>query len=126
VSGHRGQVRVFLCDDAPELRALTKCRLEHDPELLVVGEAGDGEAAVALIAQLRPDVVLLDLSMPNMDGMEALPRLLDAAPNARVIVYSGLAAERVAAIALARGAHRYLEKGESAERVREAVREVAA
>jgi DNA-binding NarL/FixJ family response regulator len=125
LSRGRRQIRVFLCDDAPEIRALTRCRLEHDPALLVVGEAGDGEAAVALIAQLCPDVVMLDLSMPNVDGLEALPRVRDAAPDARVIVYSGLAAHRVAAIALERGAHRYLEKGESAQRIREVVHEVA-
>jgi len=126
VSGVRRQIRVFLCDDAPELRELTRCRLEWDPALLVVGEAGDGEAAVALIAQLCPDVVMLDLSMPNVDGLEALPRVRDAAPGARVIVYSGLAAHRVAAIALERGADRYLDKRESAERVRQVVHEVTA
>jgi len=86
VSGVRRQIRIFICDDAPELRELTRHRLEWDPALSVVGEAGDGEAAVALIAQLCPDVVMLDLSMPNVDGLEALPRVRDAAPSAGVIV----------------------------------------
>jgi DNA-binding NarL/FixJ family response regulator len=125
VRGASGQIRIVICDDAPELCELTRIDLERDPGLVVVGIAGDGEAAVALSASLRPDVIMLDLAMPNVDGLEALPRLRKAAPDAAVIVFSGFSGGRMAEAALERGAHRYVEKGESAERIREAVYEVA-
>src|SRR5256885_1111711 len=66
-------VSVLLCDDVPELRELTRYGLEEDPSLRVVGEAGDGESGLKLTQELKPDVVLLDLSMPGMDGLEAIP-----------------------------------------------------
>ena len=125
MSAAERQIRVIICDDAPELCELTRIDLERDPRLSVVGVAADGEAAVALSAALHPDVVMLDLAMPNVDGLEALPRVRSAAPDAAVIVFSGFSAGRIAEAALERGAHRYLEKGEPAERIREAVYEVA-
>jgi DNA-binding NarL/FixJ family response regulator len=118
-------IRIFLCDDVPELRALLRYGLEEDARLEVVGEAGTAEEAIRAVAGLRPDVVLLDLSMPGMDGLEALPLLRVAAPEAAVIVFSGFAADRMRAPALALGAARYIEKGEPLDAVRTAVREVA-
>ena len=99
--------------------------LEEDPELQVVGEAGDAEKGVEEIAELQPNVVLLDLSMPGMDGLEALPLIRRAAPDTAVIVFSGFTEERMAALALSTGADRYIEKGEPLEKVRQAVRELA-
>jgi DNA-binding NarL/FixJ family response regulator len=119
------QIRIVVCDDAPEVRELTRLLLELDPGLSVVGLAADGEAAVELIGALLPDVAILDLAMPKVDGLQALPRLRAVAPATRVIVVSGFAAARLAAVAIAHGADRYLEKGEPAERIREAVYEVA-
>jgi len=117
-------IRIFLCDDVPELRALLRFGLEADPLLKIVGEAGDATEAVAKAAELQPDVVLLDLSMPGMDGLEAIPLLRDAAPDSAIVVFSGFAAERMAGPALELGAARYVEKGEPLERVREVVHEV--
>jgi DNA-binding NarL/FixJ family response regulator len=118
-------IGVFLCDDVPELRTLLRYGLEEDQRLKVVGEAGTAREAIAAIATLQPDVVLLDLSMPGMDGLEALPLVRSAAPAAAVIVFSGFAADRMREPALALGAARYLEKGEPLSAVRAAVREVA-
>jgi len=118
-------IGVFLCDDVPELRTLLRFGLEEDQRLKVVGEAGNAREAIAAIATLQPDVVLLDLSMPGMDGLEALPLVRSAAPAAAVIVFSGFAADRMREPALALGAARYLEKGEPLSAVRAAVREVA-
>lgn len=118
-------VAVYLCDDVPELRELMKVVLEEDPELRVVGEAGDAETGIEEIAELQPNVVLLDLSMPGMDGLEALPLIRRAAPDTAVIVFSGFTEDRMAALALDRGADRYIAKGEPLENVRRAVRELA-
>lgn len=117
-------IRIFLCDDVPELRALLRYGLEEDEGLVVVGEAGNAEEAIAAVGDLVPDVLLLDLSMPGMDGLEALPLLREAAPSTSVIVFSGFAADRMAEPALSLGAARYLEKGEPLDAVRAAVRAV--
>jgi DNA-binding NarL/FixJ family response regulator len=118
-------VSVYLCDDVPELRELMRLVLEEDPDLRVVGEAGDAQTGVEEIAHLQPSVVLLDLSMPGMDGLEALPLIRRAAPETAVIVFSGFTEERMAALALGSGADRYIEKGEPLEKVRQAVRDLA-
>jgi DNA-binding NarL/FixJ family response regulator len=117
-------VSVYLCDDVPELRQLLRIVLEEDPDLRVVGEAGDAETGIEEIAELQPAVVLLDLSMPGLDGLEALPLIRRAAPDTSVIVFSGFTEERMASLVLERGAARYIEKGEPLEEVRRAVREL--
>ncbi len=118
-------VNIYLCDDVPELRQLLRIILEEDPELRVVGESGNAQIGIEEIAELQPNVVLLDLSMPGMDGLEALPLIRRAAPDTSVIVFSGFTEARMASLVLERGADRYIEKGEPLERVREAVRELA-
>ena len=118
-------IRIFLCDDVPELRALLRYGLEEDEELKVVGEAGNAREGIDRVAELGPDVVLLDLSMPGMDGLEAIPRIREVSPETSIIVFSGFAAERMREPALSLGAVRYLEKGEPLESVRATVREVA-
>lgn len=117
-------VSVYLCDDVPELRQLLRIVLEEDPELRVVGEAGDAATGIEEIAELQPHVALLDLSMPGLDGLEALPLIRRAAPETAVIVFSGFTRERMEPLALERGAARYIEKGEPLEEVRRAVRDL--
>ena len=80
---------IVVVDDAPEVRALVRTRLRLSGVFDVVGEGGDGTAAVALAEQHRPQLMLLDVSMPGMDGLEALPRVLAVSPDTRVVVYSG-------------------------------------
>lgn len=118
-------VSIYVCDDVPELRELMKIVLEEDPELRVVGQAGDAITGIEEIAELQPSVVLLDLSMPGMDGLEALPLIRRASPDTAVIVFSGFTEERMATLVLDRGADRYIEKGEPLEKVRQTVRELA-
>ena len=118
-------VDVYVCDDVPELRQLLRMILEEDERLRVVGDSGDARVGIEEIAELQPNVVLLDLSMPGMDGLEALPLIRRAAPDTSVIVFSGFTEERMASLVLESGADRYIEKGEPLERVREAVRELA-
>src|SRR5881409_1837942 len=93
-------IRIFLCDDVPELRALLRFGLEEDASLRVVGEAGDAQTAIDQAGSLRPDVMLLDLSMPGMDGLEAIPRLGEATPEMAIVVFSGFASDRMAGPAL--------------------------
>ena len=117
-------VSVYLCDDVPELRRLMRLILEEDPALCVIGEADEAKTGIEEIAELQPDVVVLDLSMPGMDGLEALPIIRQTSPDTRVIVFSGFTKERKEALALDRGAHRYIEKGEPLEHVKQAVHEL--
>lgn len=119
------RISIFLCDDVPELRVLLRYGLEEDDDLTVVGEAGTAQEGVAGVGRQRPDVVLLDLSLPGMDGLEAIPLIREASPGTAIVVFSGFAAERMREPALALGATEYLEKGEPLERLRETVRRVA-
>jgi DNA-binding NarL/FixJ family response regulator len=118
-------IRVFLCDDVAAFRALMRFMLEEDPEIAVVGEAADGEAGVDGVAATQPDVVLLDLAMPVCDGIEAMPRMREAAPDARIVALSGFTADRMGAPMLAQGAAAYIEKGADLEVIRDTVRSVA-
>ena len=121
-----GPLRVFLCDDAPGLRALLRACLELEGDLKVVGEAGDGAGLVDAVRDVAADVVLLDLSMPNVDGLEALAELRAADAEIGVVVLSGFDARRMEAQALALGADRYVEKTAAMQQIATAVREVMA
>jgi DNA-binding NarL/FixJ family response regulator len=102
--------RVVLIDDAVRLRDLLREALgRHGLE--VVGEAGDGRSGVCLVEDLSPDVVLLDLAMPGMDGLESISQIRRRSPKTRIVVLSGFEAAHVSRRALALGAHAYLEKG---------------
>ena len=114
-------LRVFLCDDVAEIRVLMRFTLEEDDRLEVVGEAADGEAGVAGVLDTKADVILLDLSMPGMDGLEAIQRLREVAPDTVIVVLSGFSAGRLGEAALELGADRYLEKGEPGEVIRAAI-----
>jgi DNA-binding NarL/FixJ family response regulator len=116
---------VFLCDDVGDVRLLTRVALEESGDLRVVGEADNGAEALAAIAKVEPDVVLVDLSMPGMDGFELIPLIKQAAPSVGILVFSTFGRNRMEPGALEVGADAYLEKGESFERLREVTREVA-
>jgi DNA-binding NarL/FixJ family response regulator len=118
----RKPISVYLVDDVPELRELIKFGMEEDPGFEVVGEAGDGKSALDGIAETRPAAVLLDLSMPDMDGLEAIPEIRKGDPNVAIIVLSGFSAHRMGGPALERGADGYVEKGTPIQELRDATR----
>ncbi len=117
-------IRVFLCDDVQAFRSLMRFVLEEDPNIKVVGEAADGRSGVDGVAQEKPDVVLLDLSMPVLDGLEAIPLMLDVSPGTKIIGLSGFTADRMAETMIAQGAVAYLEKGADLEDIAALIREV--
>jgi DNA-binding NarL/FixJ family response regulator len=115
-------IRVLVCDDVEAFRALMRYALQEDPGIEVVGEAADGMAAIGAAERLQPDVVLLDLTMPVLDGIDAIPAVIERAPAARVVALSGWGAERMAEAALAQGAIAYVEKSDDVQAIRAAVR----
>jgi DNA-binding NarL/FixJ family response regulator len=121
-----GEIRVLLCDDAPSFRALVRYTLAEDPGVVVVGEAGDAESCLRAIEELCPDVVLLDLSMPGMPGLDAIAAMRDRSPGSRIVALSGFGAADMAPVALGRGAHAYVEKGTGTVAIRDAIRAAAA
>jgi PAS domain S-box-containing protein len=108
---------VLIADDYSDIRALLRIQLDALDAFQVVGEAVDGEEAVRLATELQPDVVLLDLAMPRMDGLQALERIREAVPDVRIVAMSGFAAGAMADKVLAAGASRYIEKGVDMELV---------
>ena len=119
-------IRVLVCDDVEAFRALMRYALQEDPDIEVVGEAADGMAAIDAAERLQPDVVLLDLTMPILDGIDAIPAVLRRAPGTRVVALSGWGAERMADAALEQGAIAYLQKSDDVQAIRAAVRAAAA
>lgn len=117
-------IKVLLIDDHKLVRTGIRKILEEATGISVVGEADDGEQGLALAAELKPDVVLLDVSMPGIGGLETLRRLLVTDPSTKVIVVSVHAQEPVPGKLLSAGAFGYLTKGCAADEVVTAVRRV--
>src|ERR671915_1569076 len=118
----RAPTRVFLCDDMADMRLLMRLTLEEEPDLRIVGEATDGQTALPAILETEPDVVLVDLSMPGMEGFGLIPRIRERAPDVGIAVYTALVGPRVEERALACGADRFLRKGAPLDELREVVR----
>ena len=104
-------IRVVLVDDTVEIRRMLRMTLEIDGRFKVIDEAGDGQTAVRIAGEKQPDAVVLDLAMPVMDGLQAIPEILKHAPDAKILVLSGFDARQMSNEALSRGAHDYVEKG---------------
>lgn len=119
------QIRVFICDDDPDLRALLRIRLERDPEISVVGEAGDGAAALEGIVRTRPDVAVVDLVMPRLSGFEVMNRLRTVAPSTRTIMLSGSVTDRSSRVVHAAGGVACLQKASGLRSVVPAIHEAA-
>jgi DNA-binding NarL/FixJ family response regulator len=119
-------VRVLLADDQDLVRAGFRMILETQADLAVVGEAGDGVEAVAAARRLQPDVVLMDIRMPNLDGLQATKQLMAAGARSRVVILTTFDLDEYVYQALAAGASGFLLKNAPPEQLISAVRVVAA
>ncbi|HZQ29406.1 MAG TPA: response regulator transcription factor [Acidimicrobiales bacterium] len=99
-----------MIDDDAELRTLIEVMLDVDSRFRLVGQAGDGHAGVAVVERTQPDVIVLDLHLPGIDGITALPRLREAAPKARIVVFSAFPDPYTLLEVVERGADAYLDK----------------
>ena len=115
-------MRLLIVDDVAAVREALRLLLSEEPSIEVVGEAGDGDEAVRQAADLQPDLVLLDLEMPRLGGLAAIPRLRAQPRPPHIVAMSMYGADEACTLALAAGAATYVEKGATLEEVVAALR----
>jgi DNA-binding NarL/FixJ family response regulator len=120
------KIRVLIVDDHPLMRIGLRTQIDAEPDLQVVAEAGDGPSAIAAHDQHRPDITLLDLRLPGMDGPEIITIIRKRDPHARFIILTTYDADEDVYRAVQAGARGYLLKGTFAEGIMEAIRNVNA
>ncbi|WP_047866450.1 response regulator [Rubrobacter aplysinae] len=118
-------IRILICDDHMVVRAGLRGLVSEEPGMEVVGEAADGEEAVALAGRLKPDVVLMDLRMPHMDGVTAISRIKADYPSIHAIVLTTYESDADIVKAIDRGATGYLLKNAPSEELFGAIRAAA-
>jgi NarL family two-component system response regulator LiaR len=118
------EIRVFIAEDHAIVRKGLRALLATEADIAVVGEAADGREAVAEAARLRPDVILMDLVMPELDGIEAIRRVIAEWPHARILVLTSFATDDKVFPAIKAGARGYLLKDSSPEELVRAIRQV--
>ena len=115
-------IRVLLCDDMPEIREFLVAWLSMEPDMNVVGEAADGNAALDAVDKLRPDIVLMDLQMPGMDGVEATRLISQLYPRTAVIILTSRNSQSLVVDCLHSGARGYVSKSADPSLYIEAIR----
>jgi len=125
MQSYNGQaIQVMLVDDHAMVRAGLRVLLEQIPDLHVIGEAANGFKAIELVKQLQPDVILMDLSMPGMDGIEAIQRILAIRPGQHILVLTGFLDEERLIQAVRAGAQGCVDKTIPPEELVQAIRDV--
>lgn len=119
-----GKIKILIADDHAVVREGTRRVLEQEPDLEVVGEAGDGEEAVELATDLKPDVAIIDISMPKMDGIEATKRIKAICPSVNVLILTAYDDDQFIFSLLEAGAAGYLLKTVRSRELVDAVRAV--
>lgn len=119
-------LRILVVDDHPVVREGVVAMIGTNPGFEVVGEAGDGERAVALATQLSPDVILMDIELPPTDGIDATQRITAAVPQTRVLMFTAFDNDDRIVRALRAGAQGYVLKGVPRDQLFRAIRDVAA
>lgn len=117
-------IRVMIADDIANTREDIRRLLYFEDDIEVVGEAADGEEAVSLVAELKPDVILMDINMPRLDGIEATEQISVAVPESAIIIVSIQGEQDYLRKAMAAGAREYLVKPFSASELADAIRRV--
>jgi two-component system, NarL family, response regulator LiaR len=120
-----GRIRILIVDDHEIVRKGISALLAREPDLAVVGEAGDGQEAIDRAAALHPDVVLMDLVMPGLDGIAATEQITSAHPDTRVLVLTSFATDEKVFPAIKAGALGYLLKDSGPDTLIQAIRQVA-
>lgn len=120
------EIRVLIADDHPAFRAGLRLMLGDEPSVLVVGEAETGQGVVDLAAMERPDVVLMDIRMPGLDGIEATRRIVRERPETGVVVLTMFEDDDTVFAAMRAGARGYLLKEAEGEEIVRAIRAIAA
>jgi DNA-binding NarL/FixJ family response regulator len=118
-------IRLMIVDDHPVVRQGLAAALEDEPDFQVAAAVGSAEEALSQVGRLRPDVLLLDLELSGMGGIEALPRLLEASAGTRVLVFTAYDTDERVLGAIRSGAGGYLLKGATTAEIASAVRTVA-
>jgi DNA-binding NarL/FixJ family response regulator len=116
-------VRVVIADDDVEVRTLVDFILRQDPTVLLVGEAEDGESAIILVRQAQPDLVLMDVMMPGVEGLEATRRIKREWPETRVLVLTSLTDDDTRRSAFLNGADSFITKRDIATRLLVAIKD---
>ena len=119
-------ISILICDDHPVVRDGLVAMLGTQPDFAVVGEASSGREMIALVMQVKPDVVLLDLEMPEVDGVEALRQLRASQPSARVLVFTAFDTDERILGAIQAGAQGYMLKGAPRDELFNAIRTIGA
>jgi DNA-binding NarL/FixJ family response regulator len=117
-------IRLLVVDDVDEMRLLLRLGLAEDERFEVVGEASDGLEAIEKAAALKPDVVVLDVAMPRLDGLHAIPRIHLANPGMHIVMLTGFESEALKRAALSSCASELLEKGVPLDDIVEVLAEV--
>src|SRR5919198_4137261 len=120
-----GEITCLIVDDHEVVREGLRLALSRSPQVRVVGEAGDGEAAIALVERRRPDVVLMDIRMPGMDGLDATRKILEREPRTAVIIFTAYSERALLARGLESGARGYVVKEAAHDTLLRAIEKVA-
>jgi len=118
------EIRILICDDHAVVREGLRALISTEPDMTIVGEATNGESAVAAFRELRPDVGLLDMVMPRMDGVETLKAILSEFPSARILILTSFSDDDMVFPAIKAGALGYLLKDSMPEELIRAIRSV--